>query len=109
MFIWSETDAIAAVTPMVDRDIADWQLFVPVFNDILERYTADGAPAGNWWELFRNAGNELCVSGWSVLDSAFDHEWIRNRFYGNVVYEHTFLYRTLDKTLTDFRKSPSDT
>ena len=108
----SHMPSVAAATsasPSVPRDRADWQLLIPTFNDILGNYTPAGEPQQHWFELFRKPGNELCTKGHSVTDSAFNHDWAGRDNYGNPVFEESFLYRTFDKALTDFAKSPKDT
>lgn len=108
VYPWRETSSIAAVTPKISRDRADWQLFKSIFQDLFSKFS-EAEPAAQWWELFRKAGNELCAQGYDVQNSAFPHEWVGRDFYGNPVFEEQFIYRTLDKALTDFSKSPTDT
>lgn len=108
LYLWGETDMIAAVRPRVPRDRADWQLFKSIFAELLDRYsTAD--PKEQWVELFRATGNEICAEGYDAQNSAFDVQWTGRDFYGNPVYEEQFIYRTLDKVLTDFSKDPENT
>lgn len=54
----------------------------------------------------------MCDTGHSLADSedgAFDHSWSARDNFGNPVYENTFIYRTLDKALTDFAAAPEAT
>ena len=109
VYPWRETAAIAAVKPSVPRDRADWQIFFSIFVLIASVYTPGGEPRSHWRELFRKPGNEVCVEGFDVNNSAFNHSWSGRDNYGNPVYEETFINRTLDKALTDFAADPQNT
>ena len=94
----------------VRRARADWQLLPEAHRGLLQRYTPAQTPVSkHWTELFAADGNALCERGWSEEDDAFKHPWTGGHFYGNPVYTHRFITRTLEKALRDFDALPSRT
>lgn len=116
LFPWQEETlddvakiAMATTTPRVPRDRADWQILFSEFTKMAELHSA-GDPRTLWIELFRKKGNEVCDKGYTYPDQdAFAHEWTGGDYYGNPVYEESFIMRTLDKALIDFAKDPQGT
>lgn len=89
---------------------ADWQLLPRTQQQVLQRYTPRGIPvAQHWKELFAADGNALCTSYWTEDDDAFKQPWTGGHFYGNPVYTHQFIAKTLAKALRDYEKLPTRT
>ena len=95
---------VAATSPVVSRDRGDWQLIRSEFRKILGPFSTS-TPEATFTELFRTLNNKLCDKGFDERKNAFTQTWAGGDFYGNPVYEHGFLRRTLDKALADFDAS----
>jgi hypothetical protein len=99
-----------AVSRGVPRDPWNWQFFRSEAQSLTDQY---GDPVtGDFFELFRQPGNELFSDGYSLQSSnsgAFGFPWHGRHFYGNPVFENSFIKRTLEKALDDFAQDPNNT
>ena len=89
---------------------ADWQLLPWIHRSLLQRYTPKSVTVEQHWrELFAADGNALCANHWTKSEDAFKQPWVGGHFYGNPVYTHRFISKTLAKALEDFYRFPSNT
>ena len=91
--------AVSIVDKTVDR--TDWQLLRPKFDRLNSKYGPFQL------ELFKNKTNNLLPAN-GVTDS-FDLSWYGKIIYGNPVFLNKFIYRTLEKAVTDFKQDPENT
>jgi hypothetical protein len=88
-----------------ERDRTDWKWITSEYEHYAGIY---GGVAGNFThELFYSAGNRQGPAVWD--GDSFTHDWVGENFYGNPVFQNSFITRTLEKAIADFDKSPDDT
>ena len=94
---------VQKAAPVLDNtvDRTDWQLLRPKFDRLNSKYGPFQL------ELFKSDTNNLLPAN-GVTDS-FDLSWYGKIIYGNPVFLNKFIYRTLEKAVTDFKQDPENT